>query len=152
MCAGCSGRCFRPRKEWASKSACASSPTIWYNPRCRANAAHVRQSRPDSGLGFQVDALKTFQVVPFSLRSVQVPPTIWCRPRRTPRCRVNMAHIAQSRPDCTVKATFWPWLSKPFELFPLRSAAEHRNPAPQGDLIEAGIYDECSVGPSVRPI
>jgi len=24
------------------------------SPRCRANMAHVRQSRPDSGLGFQV--------------------------------------------------------------------------------------------------
>jgi hypothetical protein len=29
--------------------------------------AHTRQSRPDSGLGFQVNALATFQVVSFSL-------------------------------------------------------------------------------------
>jgi len=28
--------------------------------RNRANSAHVRQSRPDSGLGFQVKVLKTF--------------------------------------------------------------------------------------------
>jgi len=28
--------------------------------RCRVNTAHVRQSRPDSGLGFQVKVLKTF--------------------------------------------------------------------------------------------
>ena len=34
--------------------------------RCRANVAHLRQSRPDYGLGFQVKFLKTFQVVPFS--------------------------------------------------------------------------------------
>ena len=31
--------------------------------------AHARLSRPDSGLGFQVDALDTFQVVPSSLGS-----------------------------------------------------------------------------------
>jgi len=29
--------------------------------------AHVRQSRPDYGLGFQVRVLKTFQAVPLSL-------------------------------------------------------------------------------------
>ena len=28
--------------------------------RCRASIAHIRQSRPDSGLGFQVKVLKTF--------------------------------------------------------------------------------------------
>ena len=33
--------------------------------------AHVRQSRPDSGLGFQVKAIESFQVVPFSLGSEQ---------------------------------------------------------------------------------
>ena len=37
--------------------------------RCRANSAHVRQSRPDSGLEFQVKDFTTFQVVPSSLRS-----------------------------------------------------------------------------------
>ena len=35
--------------------------------RCRAQVAHIRQSRPASGLGFQVKARKTFEVVPFSL-------------------------------------------------------------------------------------
>jgi len=34
---------------------------------CRANMAHIRQSRPDSGPGFQVTVLKTFRVVPSSL-------------------------------------------------------------------------------------
>jgi len=37
--------------------------------RCRANMAHVRQSRPYCGLGFQVKALDTLQVVPSSLGS-----------------------------------------------------------------------------------
>ena len=31
--------------------------------------AHVRQSCPDSGLGFQAKVLETFKVVPFSLDS-----------------------------------------------------------------------------------
>jgi hypothetical protein len=31
--------------------------------------AHVRQSRPDSGLGFEVKVLKTLQVVPSTLAS-----------------------------------------------------------------------------------
>ena len=35
----------------------------------RANMAHIRQSRPDSGLGFQANALKTVEGVPFSLGS-----------------------------------------------------------------------------------
>ena len=37
--------------------------------RCRANSTHKRQSRPGSGLGFQVLVLKTFQVVPACLGS-----------------------------------------------------------------------------------
>ena len=36
---------------------------------CRANMAHIRQSRPDSNLGFQVRVLTIFLVVPFSLGS-----------------------------------------------------------------------------------
>ena len=38
--------------------------------RCRANLARIRQSRPDYGLGFQVELLKTFKGLPSSLRSV----------------------------------------------------------------------------------
>jgi len=37
--------------------------------RCRASVAHVSQARPDSGLGFQVNALEIFQVVSSSLGS-----------------------------------------------------------------------------------
>ena len=37
--------------------------------RFRADMAHIRQSRPDSGLGFQVKVLKTCYVALFSLRS-----------------------------------------------------------------------------------
>ena len=35
--------------------------------RCQTNMAHTRQARPDSGLGIQAQALKTFQVVPSSI-------------------------------------------------------------------------------------
>jgi len=38
-------------------------------PRCRASMAHIRQSRPDSGLGFQANVLKPFKGVPSSLGS-----------------------------------------------------------------------------------
>ena len=37
--------------------------------RCRANMAHIRHSRPDSGLGFQVEVLQTFYDVLSSLGS-----------------------------------------------------------------------------------
>ena len=36
---------------------------------CRANSAHVRQSRADSGLGHQAKVLRTFKAVPSSLGS-----------------------------------------------------------------------------------
>ena len=35
--------------------------------RCRADMANIRQSSPESGLGFQVQVLKPFQVDPSSL-------------------------------------------------------------------------------------
>ena len=37
--------------------------------RCRVKLAHVRKSRPLSGLGFQVKLLKPFREAPFSLGS-----------------------------------------------------------------------------------
>ena len=40
-----------------------------YANHCQANTAHIRQSRPHSGLGVQVKTLKTFQGVPSSLQN-----------------------------------------------------------------------------------
>ena len=37
--------------------------------RCRANMVHTRESRPDTGLGFQVQVLEPLQSFPFSLGS-----------------------------------------------------------------------------------
>ena len=34
---------------------------------CQANMAHIRQPRPDSGLGFQVKALEPFEWFPLRL-------------------------------------------------------------------------------------
>ena len=39
---------------------------------CRTSMAHTRQSRPDSGLGFQVNFLKTVHGAPPSLGSGMV--------------------------------------------------------------------------------
>jgi len=47
--------------------------------------AHVRQSRPDSGLGFQAKVRKTFEVVPSSLGSGE--PVTRRRGRGAPRAR-----------------------------------------------------------------
>ena len=43
--------------------------TVAESDRCRANMANVRHSRPNSGIGFAIKALKIFEVVPFSLGS-----------------------------------------------------------------------------------
>ena len=66
--------------------------------------AHEAQSRPDSGLGFQVKALATFHVVPPSLRSGPtfhvVPPS-----RRVPRvaCAITISVLRKhERSACRV--------------------------------------------------
>ena len=58
------------RGKWVApfgetKRRCRRPPT----PRCRANMAHIRESRPDSGFGFQVKVLKTVYGVPSWLDS-----------------------------------------------------------------------------------
>ena len=57
-----------------------------------ANMAHVRQSRPDPGLGFQVKVVSTFEVVPSSLGSGRVYGS---------RCRVlGCSLFARQRSGC----------------------------------------------------
>ena len=51
------------QKESRSISHISRIPQLSITPgrvRCRANMAYVRQSRPNSGLGFQVKVLRTF--------------------------------------------------------------------------------------------
>ena len=59
---------LREFAAWLSRSGGktrCSFPT--YLSRCRANIAHTRQSRPASGLGFQVKVREAVFVVPFAL-------------------------------------------------------------------------------------
>ena len=57
------------------------------------NSAHIRQSRPDSGLGFRVNFLKTFQDVPSSLGSGTT--------NRSRSSDVQTLIVARgSKPDC----------------------------------------------------
>ena len=58
-------RLLKPR-AFASASQPTSRQHCNRAHRSRANVAHIRQSRPDSGLGFQGKPHKTFQVVPSS--------------------------------------------------------------------------------------
>jgi len=117
---------------------------------CRANMAHMRQSNSDSGLGFQVNVLKTLQVVTSSLGSGPPAHTRHTHTRHMgdgvhlfmgmlsgssgvgfgaaggglkweSRCRANMAHIRQSRPDSGLD--FQVTALQIFKLFPHRSAA-----------------------------
>ena len=54
-----------------SQPLCGGSHAMHFTPisRSRANSAHIRQSRPDVGLGYQVKAFKIFQSVPSSISS-----------------------------------------------------------------------------------
>jgi len=49
------------------------TPSRVQTGRRRANSAHVRQSGPESGPGFQTKVLKPFKVVPSSLGSGATP-------------------------------------------------------------------------------
>ena len=42
--------------------------------------AHIRQSRPCSGLGFEVKVFQALQVVPCSLGSGRIGTIVYCRP------------------------------------------------------------------------
>ena len=61
-------RTLNPKPAFNPKPS-TQSPTPYALNRCRANIANIRQSRPDSGLGFQVKVRATFQCAPFSLES-----------------------------------------------------------------------------------
>jgi len=73
------GRCrgVRSTRQSSAPVPTSSSPTSQvttpsprgFGSRYRANMAHLRQSRQDSGLDFQVKVLKRLQVVPFLLGS-----------------------------------------------------------------------------------
>ena len=55
--------CRRLPGKTAPVIACTEGFGCGVQGRCRANMAHIRQSRPDSGLGFQATVLETVEVV-----------------------------------------------------------------------------------------
>ena len=95
--------------------------------RGRANIAHVRQSRPDSGLGFQVKVLKFFLIVPSSLVENWPWPimTSSCAfassaPRSPPTCAPGFERLVcvRSFPDLAVwvlavQSRIWPFPPQP---------------------------------------
>ena len=82
--------------------------------------AHVRQSRPDSGPGLKVEVRKMlFYCLLFAGKptSVQAIPSISSSTfPRSIRCRANMAHIRESRPDSGLG--FGVKVRKPFLIVP----------------------------------
>ena len=72
--------------------------------RCRANMAHIRQSRPDSGLGFQVNFLTigkaALEHALSAARAYAAAEALAAdRSHHPHRCRANLAHMRKSRPD-----------------------------------------------------
>ena len=61
---GCGVRGFTVRVQETASVAHARLLAI-----CRANMAHIRQTRLDSGVGFQIEVLHLFSTVPSSLES-----------------------------------------------------------------------------------
>ena len=70
---------------------------------CRANVARVRQTRPDSGLRFQVNVLETFTVFPSSLGGGT--PSLSSNVSRLPHVR-TMAPMDSRRSDLAALLDF----------------------------------------------
>ena len=66
-------------------------------PSTRTNLAHITQSRPHSGLGFQ--ALKPLQFFTFRSTAARCGWSGWCARRTSPYTLKNLAHTTQSSPD-----------------------------------------------------
>ena len=78
--------------------------------RCRANKAHIRQSRPDSGLGCKTVKARFWPELQDSQGQIlALPAHLPVVDDRWNRCRVNVAHVRQPRPesgcDCLIPAT-----------------------------------------------
>ena len=89
--------------------------------RCRANMAHIRQSRPDSGLGFQVHVLTLFEVVPSSLGSVRGVgggADVWGGWRLSPRTHLQVGILQDLPRSSIVHINIWSdlqsYMSRPF--------------------------------------
>ena len=98
-------------------------PDSYY--RCQANSAHTKESRPDYGLGYQVNVFQPFEVVPDSVGSRPVAAVVDDEVGLVQDARLgvraNTAHIRQSQPDSGLG--FDVQVINTFEVFPIRSEA-----------------------------
>ena len=88
---------------------CASC--VGFQVRCRTNSAHIRQSRPDYGLGFQVTFSKTFKLFPLLSKAF-----IHCN---TPLHRTTATHHCNTTRACSpalhaARCSAWPDAPPPF--------------------------------------
>ena len=90
--------CMHPQVVGPSMHPNVVSPCC-ESPLCRANQEHVRQSRLDCGLGFQVTAPQSFKVVPSSLGSGEQAQSAQ-RARRTMRAPAGMTHRLRAHRIC----------------------------------------------------
>ena len=105
--------------------------------RCRANSAHMRQSRQDYGLGvsylFQAKIVKPFQVASFPLGSGDATKgmTIRARPRRSPIRILDTAVVSKLQKSDQVRyfqpsVTVDTFLSAPGGCIGVRASHSHQ--------------------------
>ena len=96
----------------------------WLQVRHRANMAPIRQSKPDYGLGFEVEILTTIQVVPSSLGS-GTRNSRGNSQRGRFRAKGNYFKVFKS--FCLkADARIWPWLTNLCHIRSMRDAANNR--------------------------
>ena len=91
------------------------------------NMAHPRQSRPDSGLGFQIKVLKTFKVVPYSLGSGTGGETYRGRGGRASSRRTSRASRGCTPPPESLSHTVWLQKRNPEYYSDSQSRRPHTN-------------------------
>jgi len=92
--------------------------------------AHIRQSGPDAGLGFQVKVVKAFQVAPSSLGSGPA------MSAGAPTATTNAPTAPALNQPTILKSTLWV-RGKNLSTFQLQSAREHQTGEPeQSDMPE----------------
>jgi len=83
--------------------------------RCRASMAHIRQSRPDSGLGFHAKSLKPFKLFPVRLAAVHM--VEFCTLHPTP-CTLNPTPCTLHPTPCTLHPSPYTPHPTPYTLHP----------------------------------
>jgi len=72
--------------------------------RCRANIAHLRQPRPDSGPGVQAKAPEMFEVLTLCLDAALLSPIVFCPLRCYPqlflKCVLQLPFSACTEAEC----------------------------------------------------